>query len=210
MERVRAEARNPIWFDEEQSMLQYKIPLARTPLRARFFTLKDWVQLAQAKIVDQKRAPYVLTGDKFDRELYELHGFMCDLSPDSHIACFLHAIDFLVPDGSPVYAGQDGIVYKVVENYKSWGNEERFAKYLNYVTIRHNSGEFSQYCHLAQLSVTRQGLKRGDRVRAGQRIGTVGKTGWTDRDHLHFMVFRTDYEDLNPFGFKSLKPRFDR
>jgi len=209
MEQVRSAASNPIWFDEETSRLIHSLPLPKSPLRAGFLTLKSWARLAESTIVDTKRAKYTLVEDRFERELYEFHGFMCDLSPESHMACFLHAIDFLVPDGTPVYASQDGVIHEVVENYKSWGIEERHQKYMNYLTINHGQGEFSQYCHLGQWSVTRQGLKIGHKVRQGQRIGTVRKTGWTDRDHLHYLVFRGDSDRRNPFGFKSLRPRFN-
>ncbi len=72
--------------------------------------------------------------------------------------------------------------------------------------------EFSQYAHLETGSVSACGLKVGDAVKTGQLIGKVGKSGWTDRDHLHFIVFSDDdYEWIgmsNPFGFKSFKISF--
>ena len=90
-------------------------------------------------------------------------------------------------------------------NAKSGGDDPEFRDQLNYLTIRHENGEFSQYCHLAKGSVSAMGLRKGSIVQQGQQIATVGKTGWTDRDHLHFVVFRAD---SNKFGFKSLKVRF--
>ncbi|MDD3774177.1 MAG: M23 family metallopeptidase [Patescibacteria group bacterium] len=61
---------------------------------------------------------------------------------------------------------------------------------------------------LAKNSVSRNGLKIGDKVKKGQVIARTGKTGWTDRDHLHFIVFRLDNQIGNNHGFKSLKPKF--
>ena len=73
------------------------------------------------------------------------------------------------------------------------------------MTIEHPNGEFSQYCHLAKEAAARLGISPGTPVRKGQEIATVGKTGWTERDHLHVVVFRPDN---NPFGFKSHKIKF--
>jgi murein DD-endopeptidase MepM/ murein hydrolase activator NlpD len=49
----------------------------------------------------------------------------------------------------------------------------------------------------------------GSIVKTGQPIGFVGKTGWTDRDHLHFIVFRLEKDNPeNSFGFRSLEIKF--
>lgn len=95
------------------------------------------------------------------------------------------------------------------EEHNEWGDGEEYRDKLNYLTIQHANGEFSQYCHLAQYSVRERGLRSGSNVRKLQAIATVGKTGWTDRDHLHFIVFRHDVDSKNPFGFKSLQVRFE-
>ncbi|MEK7173936.1 MAG: hypothetical protein AAB710_02535 [Patescibacteria group bacterium] len=62
-----------------------------------------------------------------------------------------------------------------------------------------------------QFSVTNLGLQIGSRVVQGQVVAIVGKTGWTDRDHLHFIVFRHDDDPDKPIPnahFKSLKVKF--
>lgn len=51
-------------------------------------------------------------------------------------------------------------------------------------------------------------IEIGQYVKKGQPIGIVGKSGWTDRDHLHFIVYRKDKNF--PFGFKSLKIKFEK
>ena len=141
-------------------------------------------------------------------ELRKVGPFLTATSPHSHIGPFLHAIDFLVPDDTTVLAVQAGIVTEIIESNTEWGDGPEYRDKLNFMTIRHFNGEFSQYCHLAQNSVSNYDLSFRSVVKAGQPIAKVGKTGWTDRDHLHFVIFRRDDSSENPFGFKSLQVEF--
>ena len=143
-----------------------------------------------------------------DKEVYHIGKFTCAKSPQSHIGPFRWAIDFLVLDGASVLVMEEGTVVEVVEDSDSWGDGPEFRDKLNYVTVQHFNGEFSQYCHLEKGSVGNNGIKNGTIVRKGQQIAIVGKTGWTDRDHLHVIVYRGDSSSENPFGFKSFRIRF--
>ncbi|MEV0255309.1 M23 family metallopeptidase [Streptomyces sp. NPDC050732] len=49
------------------------------------------------------------------------------------------------------------------------------------VVVRHKGGYFTQYAHLAAVTVD-----QGDRVRAGQWVGQAGTTGNSTGPHLHF------------------------
>lgn len=128
--------------------------------------------------------------------LYRLGLFYCDKSPDSHTDRYSHAVDLLVPDGTLVYASRAGTVVDLVEDNTIYGKGPSFAKYLNYVTIDHHDGFYSQYAHLAAASPASYGIHVGKQVVRGQALAKVGKCGWVDfgdnGDHLHFMVFRTD------------------
>ena len=53
----------------------------------------------------------------------------------------------------------------------------------NYVIIDHGNGELSHYYHLETRSV-----KAGEKVKQGQKIGTVGSTGNSTGPHLHFAI----------------------
>lgn len=55
----------------------------------------------------------------------------------------------------------------------------------NYVIIDHGGGVNSHYYHLAAGSVA---VRPGDPVTAGQRLGTMGATGYSTGAHLHFQV----------------------
>jgi len=97
-----------------------------------------------------------------------------------------NGIDLVADTGIPVYAVRSGYVLKA-ENKKANGN---------YVKLDHGDNLCSFYLHLASYCV-----KEGQRVRQGQMIGRVGKTGNAfNHDmlpHLHFEV-RDNGAPLNP------------
>lgn len=207
-------ADSPVWYDREVTKLFYGYPVPHTPWKAGRWTLRGWRSVASRHwVVDMTGKRYGLLDDIPEGELYRLGPFWCAKSPQSHVGPFLNAIDFLVPDGTPVLAAQEGEIIRVCESNTEWGDGTEFRDKLNFVDVVHESGEISEYCHLAQGSVSAQGLRVGSGVKQGQIIGTVGKTGWTDRDHLHFIVFRDDNANPNnPLEegrkFKSLVARF--
>lgn len=57
----------------------------------------------------------------------------------------------------------------------------------NYVAVQGNDGAVIYYCHLASRAV-----KQGDKVKAGQRLGIMGNTGYSGGAHLHFEVRRNN------------------
>lgn len=84
--------------------------------------------------------------------------------------------DFAVPIGTPVRAVGAGRVVRV-----SCGGPYGVA-----IVIRHRGGHWTQYAHLATVTVG-----RGDRVVPGQWIGQSGTTGNSTGPHLHFEVRQT-------------------
>ncbi len=187
MDDLEKWADSPLW-DDGETKGKYVYPLSIFFDDAR----KKGEQLAAGIPVD---------------ETYRRGPFVCAKSPASHLGPFKHAVDFLVPDGTGVLAAADGTIVEVEEWSNSWGPTSEYRDHLNYLTIKHDNGEFSQYCHLARQSVARASLTIGSRVKQGQHVAEVAKTGWTDRDHLHFVVFRSAQNE-SPFTFKSLRVRF--
>lgn len=57
----------------------------------------------------------------------------------------------------------------------------------NYVCIRTNDGHYHYYCHMASRSVA-----KGQTVKAGEKLGVMGSTGYSFGAHLHFEVRRSD------------------
>ncbi|UTW46700.1 peptidoglycan DD-metalloendopeptidase family protein [bacterium SCSIO 12696] len=80
-------------------------------------------------------------------------------------------IDYAAPTGTPIYASGDG---KVVKAGYTRANG-------NYVVIQHGQSYSTKYLHLHKRKV-----KRGQSVRQGQTIGTVGATGLATGPHLHY------------------------
>ena len=187
MEDIDVWADSPLW-DDEPSRGRYSYPLRIS----RSVASREGARLAVNNPPD---------------ETYRRGKFWCAASPASHKSAFKWAIDFLVPDGTPVFAAADGVVIEVVEDNDRWGDGPEYRDFMNRVTIQHGNGEYTQYCHFAKLSPSEAGVQRMNTVKRGQRIGTVGKTVWTDRDHLHLLVFRVAQNE-SPFNFKSLRPRF--
>jgi len=86
-------------------------------------------------------------------------------------------------EGTAVAAAGNGMVVYA-------GNE--IEVFGGLVLIDHGSGWVTAYGHLGQLNVA-----RGDKVRTGQKLGTVGDTGYVDSPQLHFEI-RKDRKPLNP------------
>jgi murein DD-endopeptidase MepM/ murein hydrolase activator NlpD len=94
--------------------------------------------------------------------------------------------DFGASCGSPIRAAAAGIVVSVTSS----------SSYGNRLIIDHGTGSsghlMTSYNHAQRYSV---GV--GDRVAAGQLIGSVGSTGLVTGCHLHFQVWR-DGTLINP------------
>ncbi len=97
-----------------------------------------------------------------------------------------YAIDFDLPEGTPVRAAREGVVIDVVEGYKKGGVHPAMKIRANYVKIRHEDGTIAQYVHLRHLGAE---VAVGDRIRTGELIGYSGNTGFSTGPHLHFEVF---------------------
>ena len=97
-----------------------------------------------------------------------------------------HAVDFTVPEGTPVLAARDGTVMQVEARFAGGGlgSTDDIGR-ANFVRILHDDGTMALYAHLAPGGVQ---VRAGERVRRGQRIGTSGNTGYSGGPHLHFAV----------------------
>jgi murein DD-endopeptidase MepM/ murein hydrolase activator NlpD len=62
----------------------------------------------------------------------------------------------------------------------------------NHVVIRTGRDVYVVLGHMRERSVT---VGSGDDVRAGDRIGCVGNSGWTERPHLHMQAMRSENND---------------
>ena len=98
-------------------------------------------------------------------------------------------IDIAAPTGTSIVAPADGVVLIA-------GRE---AEYGRLVCLDHGHGYTTMYGHLKDIHV-----KAGDRVKAGQILGTVGTSGNTTGPHLHYEV-RINGRPVNPFPYLTQK-----
>ena len=99
-----------------------------------------------------------------------------------------YAIDFGMPEGTPVLAARDGTVMTVDNDYYGNGLDmDKYGDRANNVRIVHDDGTMAVYAHL-QLESARAQV--GDRGHTGQVLALSGDTGYTNGPHLHFVVQR--------------------
>jgi len=98
-------------------------------------------------------------------------------------------VDYVAPTGTPVYTVGDGVV--VEKGYsKSAGN---------YVKVKHNSVYTTGYNHFSKFA---SGIQVGTKVKQGQVIGYVGKTGYATGPHLDYRVWMNGHL-INPLKIKA-------
>jgi murein DD-endopeptidase MepM/ murein hydrolase activator NlpD len=106
----------------------------------------------------------------------------------SHQGSNKYAIDWQMPQGTPVCAARGGLVVKVKDDSDLGGGNIKFDPFNNFVLIRHDDGTLGHYCHLKKGGVK---VHPGQIVKAGDVIALSGSTGFSSGPHLHFCVFMT-------------------
>ncbi|WP_414143993.1 M23 family metallopeptidase [Burkholderia stagnalis] len=100
--------------------------------------------------------------------------------PLSQEMAFHTGVDLAAPSGTRVDAAADGTVSFVGTDPGGYGK---------YVIVDHADGYSTYYAHLSAFA---HGLKVGEPVKQGQRLGSVGMTGAATGPHLHFEVRAAD------------------
>jgi hypothetical protein len=107
-------------------------------------------------------------------------------------------VDFAAPKGTPIYATGDGVVVAV---------KTVFGGYGKHVEIDHGFGFVTRYAHMNEFKV-----RKGQKIKRGDLIGTVGNTGSSTAPHVHYEIMK-DGRFVNPvnYFFKDLTPEeFDK
>ena len=113
-------------------------------------------------------------------------------------------VDYAAPTGTPIRSVGDGVV--------AFSGVQR--GYGNVVEIKHRDGKSTLYAHMHTIAV-----RKGQALSQGDRIGTVGSTGWSTGPHLHF-EFRVNSVHHDPMTLArqsesiplsaAARPAFDR
>ncbi|MBD3615868.1 MAG: peptidoglycan DD-metalloendopeptidase family protein [Gracilimonas sp.] len=99
-----------------------------------------------------------------------------------------YGVDYAAPIGTPVLSVGDG---EVIEARYRGANG-------NIVKVRHNGTYTTAYLHLNGFA---KGIRAGTRVKQGQVIGYVGKTGRVTGVHLDYRIYKNG-QPVNPLKVK--------
>jgi hypothetical protein len=112
--------------------------------------------------------------DLLRREVTMMSGFGMRNHPVHKVRKMHSGIDFTAPRGTAIQSTGNGIVTMVKRSYTGYGR---------HVTIDHGFGYETLYAHMDEVHV-----QRGERVKKGQQIGTVGSSGTSTAPHCHYEV----------------------
>lgn len=124
--------------------------------------------------------------DKLKRNMRYLSGFGWRIHPIHKVKKFHKGVDFTAPRGTAIQATGDGVVKKVQKRKSGYG--------VN-VMIDHGFGYTTLYAHMSKVNV-----KKGEKVKRGQKIGEVGSTGASTAPHCHYEV-RKNGKAINPIDY---------
>ncbi|GIV34551.1 MAG: peptidase [Chitinophagales bacterium] len=107
-------------------------------------------------------------------------------------------LDFTAPIGTEIYCTGDGVIAELNEG-KGYGR---------HVIVDHGFGYQTVYAHMKDIFV-----KKGQKVRRGDVLGTVGNSGLSTAPHLHYEVVKNGrkvdpinyfYNDLTPEEYERV------
>lgn len=103
-------------------------------------------------------------------------------------------VDITAYKGAPIKSTACGVVEEIKYSKYGYGNE---------VVIRHSNGYKTRYAHLNKILVN-----VNDTICRNQEIGTLGRTGLTTGDHLHYEILKNE-KQIDPmlFTYQSKKDR---
>jgi len=140
-----------------------------------------------AKVEEPKSEGFIeKTLDKFNHFSWPVKGRVVSKFGPKSGGLYNDGINIKAKEGSEVRASEDGVVAYVGNELKGYGN---------LVIVKHSGGWITAYAHLANASA-----KRGQEVKKGQKIGTVGATGNVTSPQLYFGL-RKGRDAVNPENY---------
>jgi len=115
------------------------------------------------------------------------------------------AVDFTLPEGTPVLAARAGTVMQVQDRFRGSGQDARYdGQRANFIRLLHADGSMSVYAHLQPGGIQ---VRPGQPVETGQPIGLSGNTGYSTAPHLHFVVQVNRGMQLHSIPVRLLGPQ---
>jgi murein DD-endopeptidase MepM/ murein hydrolase activator NlpD len=112
---------------------------------------------------------------------------------------FHYGVDFSAEVGTPVYATADGVVEWIVkppvDSIDSINSDWPYYGYGKVIVINHGNGYETLYGHLSKFWI-----RKGSKVKKGDKIGEVGNTGFSTGSHLHYEVIKNG-KKVNPANY---------
>lgn len=157
-------------------------------------SLDDLYAMAQHKQERMASMPAIMPIDK--RKCKLSSGFGMRFHPILHTRRMHTGVDLTAKKGTPIYATGDGVVEvagKSIESYSGYGVV---------CVVNHGYGYKTLYSHMTDVKV-----KKGQKVKRGELVGTVGSTGLAQCPHLHYEVIQNGkHVDPVKYFFNGLTP----
>ena len=187
-EKVKTIDEHPL---KKESSLEEQMNFLNKKMTEEASSLDALINVAKKKDLDYNKMPAIFPLDKkYLRK--PISGFGLRFHPILKIPRMHYGMDFPAKSGSPVYATGDGVV-------KTVGYQNGFG---NTIVINHENGFLSSFSHLKDFV---KGIKKGKRIKRGEKIAEVGSTGLSTGPHLHYEIHQLvkgkKWEKINPLPY---------
>ena len=163
-------------------------------------SLDELYEMARNKSERMAAMPAILPIEK--NKCKVVSGFGYQYHPILHYRRLHSGIDMTAPKGTPIYATGDGVVRIAGRS------SEGYSGYGIVALVDHGYGFQTLYAHMQSVKV-----RVGQKVKRGEQIGTVGSSGMSSGNHLHYEVIQNGkkvdpvyyfFNDLTPAEYEDV------
>lgn len=173
--------------NKEVAVAQYKAEIAAQDQLIK--DLEAAILAEKKRLLEENKAAITYDGGQFAWPAPKYTRISDDygnrIHPTLGVQQFHNGVDMAAPAGSPILSAYDGEV--VAASYSSTMG--------NYIMVDHGDGLYTIYMHASSL-----GVSQGQMVARGEQIATVGSTGRSTGNHLHFSV-RLNGSYVSPWNY---------
>ena len=163
-------------------------------------SLDELYEMARNKSERMAAMPAILPIEK--NKCKVVSGFGYRYHPILHYRRLHSGIDMTAPKGTPISATGDGVVRIAGRS------SEGYSGYGIVALVDHGYGFQTLYAHMQSVKV-----RVGQKVKRGEQIGTVGSSGMSSGNHLHYEVIQNGkkvdpvyyfFNDLTPAEYEDV------